>query len=281
MPKRFEVDGVEFAFDGESSPGRFHIAKTGGLLERYRALLKEMSSLNVVELGIFRGGSAALAALEGDPRRLVAVDICEPVEALDQLIDARGWQHVRAYYRVDQSDQATLSDIVAREFGGEPLDLVIDDASHVLEPTRASFEILFPSLRPGGRYLIEDWDCDLLHAAAVESIVRNDTDRARAIIEAAADPRNHGHAPAATVIAREPDPLLQGLAQGLFPSGDPGFRPLASIIAELVAAHSARPDIVASVTVDGPWVTVVRGGGELTAPCSLAQLGGWARHLVL
>jgi hypothetical protein len=34
---------------------------------------------------------------------------------------------------------------------------VIDDASHIYEPTRASFETLFPYLRPGGLYIIEDW----------------------------------------------------------------------------------------------------------------------------
>jgi hypothetical protein len=37
------------------------------------------------------------------------------------------------------------------------LDFVIDDASHTYEHTRRSFEILFPLLRPGGLYLIEDW----------------------------------------------------------------------------------------------------------------------------
>ena len=37
------------------------------------------------------------------------------------------------------------------------LDLVVDDASHTYEETKASFEILFPLLQPGGIYLIEDW----------------------------------------------------------------------------------------------------------------------------
>jgi hypothetical protein len=34
---------------------------------------------------------------------------------------------------------------------------VVDDASHTYEETKASFEILFPLLQPGGIYLIEDW----------------------------------------------------------------------------------------------------------------------------
>jgi hypothetical protein len=33
----------------------------------------------------------------------------------------------------------------------------VDDCSHLYEPTRASFNELFPRLRPGGVYLMEDW----------------------------------------------------------------------------------------------------------------------------
>jgi hypothetical protein len=49
-----------------------------------------------------------------------------------------------------------LEDIVRNELANE-LDLVVDDASHTYEQTKASFEILFPLLQPGGIYLIEDW----------------------------------------------------------------------------------------------------------------------------
>ena len=41
-----------------------------------------------------------------------------------------------------------------------PLDLVIDDASHQYELTRRSFNTLFALLRPGGHYVIEDWNWD-------------------------------------------------------------------------------------------------------------------------
>jgi hypothetical protein len=36
------------------------------------------------------------------------------------------------------------------------LDLVLDDCSHLYEPTRASFNEPFPRLRPRGAYVIED-----------------------------------------------------------------------------------------------------------------------------
>jgi hypothetical protein len=63
---------------------------------------------------------------------------------------------IRSYWGIDQSDRETLTRIVADEFPNG-LDLVFDDASHVAETTRASFEVLFPRLHPGGFYIIEDW----------------------------------------------------------------------------------------------------------------------------
>jgi Methyltransferase domain len=53
----------------------------------------------------------------------------------------------------DQSDAGYL-----RELGSQlgPFDIVIDDGSHVNEHVRTSFEALFPYVRPGGYYVIED-----------------------------------------------------------------------------------------------------------------------------
>ncbi|MFD9888715.1 class I SAM-dependent methyltransferase [Amycolatopsis sp. NPDC059027] len=53
----------------------------------------------------------------------------------------------------DQSSPADLSDVVA-ETG--PPDIVIDDGSHVSAHLLASFEALFPVLRDGGLYVLED-----------------------------------------------------------------------------------------------------------------------------
>ena len=93
------------------------------------------------------------------PQRLVAFDLAPSAPALD------GWlaradpprTDVRPHYGVDQSDRARLNAILDAELGAEPLDLAIDDASHLLEPTVASFEVVFPRLRPGGVFVVEDW----------------------------------------------------------------------------------------------------------------------------
>lgn len=136
------------------------IAKTLRYLDKYIALrASEQNLQNVFELGIFRGGSTAFLSEFLAPRRLVAIDYnSKPVAALDKYIEEAGKSmSVRPYYGVNQADTVALERIVADEFQGQPLDLVIDDASHMLEETRVSFNCLFPKLRAGGLYIIEDW----------------------------------------------------------------------------------------------------------------------------
>jgi hypothetical protein len=65
-------------------------------------------------------------------------------------------ERIKTYWIIDQSDTEQLEKIVVAEFDAH-LDLAIDDASHLYESTKASFETLFPLLRPGGLYIIEDW----------------------------------------------------------------------------------------------------------------------------
>lgn len=53
----------------------------------------------------------------------------------------------------DQTDKEGLENLI--EGFGNP-DIVVDDCSHLREPTIKSFEILFPLLKSGGMYCIED-----------------------------------------------------------------------------------------------------------------------------
>jgi hypothetical protein len=74
-----------------------------------------------------------------------------------EYLKSRGFEdRMKAYWGTDQSDSKKIRQIISREYSG-PLDLVIDDASHSYELTKASFETLFLHLRPGGLYIIEDW----------------------------------------------------------------------------------------------------------------------------
>ncbi|MCC5952282.1 MAG: class I SAM-dependent methyltransferase [Acidimicrobiia bacterium] len=160
-PDAFEIDGVAFvhALAQQSKPGRFVIAKPRQLVERYIDTVTTVPDATIVELGIFRGGSAVLTALVARPRRLVVADVrAEPVIELEQFVADRQLDTVvRRRYGLDQADRAQVAALLDEEIGEAPIDLVIDDASHRYEPTLASFEVIFPRLAVGGRYLIEDW----------------------------------------------------------------------------------------------------------------------------
>jgi hypothetical protein len=137
----------------------FLLFKERPLIDRYVALLAELQPRNIVELGIMEGGGTALLFALADPRRLVAIDRRAPMDpALREYVARERLEHaIRIHDDVDQADRRRLGEIIDEEFGDAPLDLVVDDCSHLYDATRASFNELFPRLRPGGVYTIEDW----------------------------------------------------------------------------------------------------------------------------
>jgi predicted O-methyltransferase YrrM len=141
--------------------GEFFVFKPRPLVERHAALIDELEPKQIFELGVYQGGSAVFFAELAQPRRLVGIDrkrLTEVRERVEGYAAGRGLHDViRMFGEVDQADRRTLAKICEESFDGATLDLVVDDCSHLYEPTRASFNELFPRLRPGGAYVIEDW----------------------------------------------------------------------------------------------------------------------------
>ena len=137
----------------------FLLFKERPLIDRYVERLDELRPRNIVELGVMEGGGTALLHALAQPTRIVAIDRRPPMDStLRDYVAREGLgETIRIYDDVDQADRRRLSEIVDREFGDQPLDLVVDDCSHLYDPTRASFNELFPRLRPGGVFSIEDW----------------------------------------------------------------------------------------------------------------------------
>jgi hypothetical protein len=142
-----------------STADRLCLVKDRWQVDWYEQLLRDLAPQRMIEIGMWDGASLALCAEVAHPCALVGIDSrATPNGALDEFIARRGLRaSVRPYYGVDQSDGPRLDEIVETEFGDEPLDLVVDDASHLLGPTRTAFNRLYPRLRPGGTYVIEDW----------------------------------------------------------------------------------------------------------------------------
>lgn len=142
-----------------SHPGRFCLLKTRWQVEWYEKLLRDLEPRTIAEIGTFDGASAALFAEIARPNKLVTIDGRQ--ESSAALVDFMARKdfagRVAAYCGVDQGDAVRLREILGAEFDGEPLDLVIDDASHLADLSRRTFNCVFPYLRTGGTYVIEDW----------------------------------------------------------------------------------------------------------------------------
>jgi predicted O-methyltransferase YrrM len=209
------------------------------LVDLYLECLPEFRNGRIVELGIANGGSTAMIALAAAPTRLVACELeSDRVAALDEFIDARGLhQSVRPFYGVDQSDRTRLATIVDEEMGDAEIDLVIDDASHLYAETRASFEVLFPRVRPGGLFIVEDWPAQYRYAHHLATTVR--------------DPDSRQHE---DFKARLASALNEGKVRA---------QPLARLGSELMLAVAQYPDVVASVAINKYWIGVRRGPAPL------------------
>ena len=165
--QRCLLDGVEFVLttdidalhNSRSAQDKFLLGKHRLMVEDILELGTRENIKRIIDIGIFKGGSMALYALIFAPEKLVGIEyLTTPEESLEKFIAGRGLQDsVRSYYGTNQADTERLLQIIKAEFPDEALDLVVDDASHFYRETRASFETLFPLLRPGGIYIIEDW----------------------------------------------------------------------------------------------------------------------------
>jgi len=162
---RFTIGNVNFnaidfgAENQESRLEEFIFEKPAWMVRRYEQLVEFLKPKKILELGIWKGGSCVFFHKLAEAEKLVAIDLSEArISVLDQYIEMNGLSNaLKPLYGVDQADREHLRKIALHEFADGKIDLVIDDASHFLEETRHSFNALFPFVRPGGVYVIEDW----------------------------------------------------------------------------------------------------------------------------
>jgi hypothetical protein len=118
---------------------------THGYLPAYLRIAAELGpAARVCEVGVYRGdGLDMFQALF--PDGLVA--------GVDSDPSCR-WPDGTARIHARQDDPALPALL---SLHAEQWDLIVDDASHSGELTRATFGLLWPLIRPGGFYVIEDW----------------------------------------------------------------------------------------------------------------------------
>jgi predicted O-methyltransferase YrrM len=221
------------------NPNRLFIYKTAALIQRYMNLLSERKPDTIVELGVFRGGSTALLQLLMQPARMLALELAtERAELLDQFIEAEALAgSLRVEYGVDQADVDVVRKLTTEHLGeGRSVDLVVDDASHLLAPTRTAFETLFPRLRSGGSYIIEDFAVSQISAETFlgDALAGSDT-------------------------------AQRCLTHFLRISLQADRTPLLLLAIEAMLAAISAPGLVAKVIMDREWLRIIRGDEEIDA----------------
>jgi len=134
------------------------VHKPRGLLNCYRNLLQGRDTRAIAEIGYLHGGMAIFLADMMPRAKVIGIDRNPPPEAIAQIVDKKGLRGRAHFYGgVSQENRDLVRGILDKELGNEPLDLIMDDASHFYTETKATFEACFGYLRPGGKYIIEDW----------------------------------------------------------------------------------------------------------------------------
>ncbi len=111
---------------------------------------KRDHELTILEIGFAEGNSARMWEEYFSKSELHFIDINkEAMEKGSQMLSHRS--HT---YFVDQSDATALRQFVERL--GKKIDIIIDDGSHKNMDQVVSFETLFPYVKSGGCYVIED-----------------------------------------------------------------------------------------------------------------------------
>jgi predicted O-methyltransferase YrrM len=158
----FEIGGqlitLHYEIGGSNRKSRsadFTMMKTKDFMDLYLLHSNEPFK-RILELGVYQGGSFVFFDQIFQPEKISAIELSTVhIPALDEYVEANA-SRAKVHYGTPQDDEARLAQIIDQDFGGT-VDLVIDDASHFYDQTKASFKIAFPKIRPGGLYIIEDW----------------------------------------------------------------------------------------------------------------------------
>ena len=103
---------------------------------------------NIIEIGSFLGSSSAVFKIFFPKSKVFCLDITYK----QNLVSSKNI--IKSL--VDQSKKNLLEEFIKKKKLFKKIDLVSDDAAHQDKHILASFDVLFPNLKKGGKYFIED-----------------------------------------------------------------------------------------------------------------------------
>lgn len=113
----------------------------------------------LLEIGVMDGASLKMWHEYYPEAEIIGVDIKEPID-----IDGAKWLKINA----TTPEITTLGEF----------DVIIDDGSHMTADQQKSFELLFPKLKEGGMYIMED-----IHTSYMPSYINSEKTTVEFLVE--------------------------------------------------------------------------------------------------
>lgn len=110
---------------------------------------KRNDNLNILEIGVDYGESSKTFSTYFKNSKLVGIDINL------REIDFKEFSNFE-YIKCEQTDKTGIEKIISEKLNNQ-IDIVIEDASHIGHLSKLTFDIIFPYVKSGGFYIIEDW----------------------------------------------------------------------------------------------------------------------------
>ena len=136
------LDELAIAYNTDKSSRTHSFAKH---YEVYFELLRDVP-LKLLEIGVQSGASLRMWKQYFPKAQICGLDYFDVLPMEEDRIKI---------FQGEQKDTEVLEKVLL----SGPFDIIIDDGSHQNKDIMASFEYLFPRMKPGGIYVIEDTVC--------------------------------------------------------------------------------------------------------------------------
>jgi len=142
----------------QSTTEKFVLVKDKPFAKSMATILDGLSVRKILEFGLYHGGGLVLFDKLYRLEAGIGIDDRSDMPVLLAYLEKqRAEDRLFPYLQTNQADVEAVTAIMDRHFSERDVDVIIDDASHLYENNKLSFEVSFPYLRPGGVYIIEDW----------------------------------------------------------------------------------------------------------------------------
>jgi hypothetical protein len=132
---------TEAARNTDKGPSLHHYTE---VYERFLFDLKD-APVKIFEIGVAQGGSLEMWQEYFPKATITAIDI-EPKTKYDTA-------RVKTFV-ADQANREALKKVT--DAAGKDFDILLDDGGHTMEQQQVSLGMLFPYVKPGGYYILED-----------------------------------------------------------------------------------------------------------------------------